>query len=315
MTRGPESTATGAPHEARWADDAAAYAIGALDAAERVEYEAHLAGCGVCAADVQACRDVVPLLALGAPGGDALAAPSPALRARIVAAATAEARGEAPQSPTAQESRAEAPTLQAPTLQVLRPRSSAARPAAPAFGQGAARRAPWLAAAAALVLAAGLGAGWSRERQVRVAERRESVRSLQALAARVARRSALIDSARDSLLAALTAPDVRMARLAVAGEPAAARLIWSPRQGVVLLTASAMPRPQAGRTYQLWGIPRGGRPQSLGTFAPAEDGRVQAVLRVPPEAEMRVAAVTEEPEGGSPQPTGRPLMSGEIAGE
>ncbi|HEY0779224.1 MAG TPA: anti-sigma factor, partial [Gemmatirosa sp.] len=174
--------------------------------------------------------------------------------------------------------------------------------------------APWYAAAAALVLAAGLGAGWARERQVRLAERERSLGTLQDLAERVRHRSALIDSARDSLLAAVTAPDVRMARLAVPGAPAAARLIWSPRQGLVLLTAAAMPRPHPGRTYQLWGIPRGGHPQSLGTFAPEADGHVQAVLRVPPEAEMRVAAVTEEPDGGSAQPTGQPLMTGEIGG-
>ena len=157
---------------------------------------------------------------------------------------------------------------------------------------------PWYAAAASLVLAAGLGAGWARERQVRIAERERSVRTLQELAERVRHRGALVDSARDSLLAAVTAPDVRMARLAVPGAPAAARLIWSPGQGVVLLTAAAMPMPRPGRTYQLWGIPRGGKPQSLGVFAPEPDGRVQAVMRVPPEAEMKVAAVTEEPEGG-----------------
>ena len=93
------------------------------------------------------------------------------------------------------------------------------------------------------------------------------------------------------------------------------RLTWNRRRGVVVVTASALPAPAAGRTYQLWGIARGGVPQSLGVFRPDADGSVRAVLRVPPAAAMELAAVTDEPAGGSARPTGAPLMTGTIGAE
>lgn len=290
-----------------WAEDAAAYAVGALDAAERAVFEEHLATCGECAAEVRDSREVATLLAKGF--GGAAAAPSPALRERIMAEAVAAEALAAGRPAARQQS-------QQPALP-LRPRTATAPPTASIRVARPAWRAtvwtPWLAAAA-LVVAVGLGTGWARERQVRLAERQRSVTAFRELAAEVTRRTTLIDGARDSLFAAVTAPDVRVARLAVPGAPAAMRLLWNPERGIVVLTATAMPRPHAGKTYQLWGIPRRGAPQSLGVFAPGVDGRVRAVLRVPPEAEMRLAAVTEEPDGGSARPTSAPLMVGEMGG-
>jgi len=287
----------------QWADDAAAYAVGALDADERGAFEAHLAGCAECASEVRAHREVATLLARGL--GGAAAAPSPALRARIVTEAVAQGASGRARPLDARQ-------------QPLRARTATASMQAVAPARRATPWTPWLAAAAALVLAAGLGAGWAREREVRVAERQQAIATLRRVAQADARHAAADADARrveaqaDTLIGALTAPDVKVARLAVAGEPAAMRLLWSPGRGIVVLTAAAMPRPRQGRTYQLWGIPRGGTPQSLGVFVPGADGRVRAVLRVPPEAEMQVAAVTEEPEGGSVRPTSAPLMVGGI---
>jgi len=46
-----------------WLDAAAPYALGALTAEERAAFEAHLADCAVCRADVQALGEVSGLLA------------------------------------------------------------------------------------------------------------------------------------------------------------------------------------------------------------------------------------------------------------
>ncbi len=318
MTGGPAGALPNAHDHAPWADDAAAYALGALDADERAAFEAHLAGCARCAAEVRQFRDVGVLLAREAGAESPSQSPSPSLRARILSEARANpspaTTAPATTAPATTAPATTAPDAPATAAQPLRPRTATSSIRAITPARRPTAWAPWYAAAACLALAAGLGAGWARERQVRLAERERALGTLQELAARVRRRGALVDRARDSLLAVVTAPDARTARLAVPGEPAAARLIWSPGQGAVLLTASAMPRPHAGRTYQLWGIAKGGQPQSLGTFTPEENGRVQVVLHVPPEAEMQVAAVTEEPDGGSPRPTGQPLMTGQIEG-
>lgn len=59
-----------------------AYALGALDAAERAEIEAHLAlGCGACAQDIQRARRLVAQLAHLAP----IVEPPARLRARVLA--------------------------------------------------------------------------------------------------------------------------------------------------------------------------------------------------------------------------------------
>ena len=92
-------------------------------------------------------------------------------------------------------------------------------------------------------------------------------------------------------------------------------MIWNRREGVVVLTAQALAPAPAGRTYQLWGIPTGGKPQSLGVFDADSSGHARAVLRVPPGAAMDVAAITVEPAGGSPGPTTTPVLAGQIGAE
>jgi anti-sigma-K factor RskA len=64
-----------------YADQAAAYALGALTPAEGALFEAHLANCASCAAEVRAFSPVAGALALSIPA----ATPSPAVRDRILA--------------------------------------------------------------------------------------------------------------------------------------------------------------------------------------------------------------------------------------
>lgn len=63
-----------------WHEHAPAYALGALDPADRAAFEEHLAGCDLCRADVARHRTTTDLLARAAPD----VAPPAALRARVL---------------------------------------------------------------------------------------------------------------------------------------------------------------------------------------------------------------------------------------
>ncbi len=237
----------------RWLELAAPYALGALAPAERADFEAHLAECATCRAEVQALREVTGLLAQAAPA----APPPPALRERVLRDARA-----------------------------VRPLGTRRR------GR------PWIAAAAAgaLALAAGYGY-WS----ARVAQ----------TALRTALDSAQVrlDSA-SQLVTAILDSTVGTADLAATGKPPSMRLFWNRARNVIVVAAFDLPPAPAGRTYQLWAIKKGQAPVSVGTFNTPPSGRAVVTLRMPAGFKPDLSAVTEEPAGGSPQPTQQPFLVG-----
>ena len=266
---------------------APAYALGALDDDERVAFELHLATCDVCAAEVRAHREVTALLPYAMTGEP----PSQGLRARVLAAAAASTgAGPATAARGAPPAADVVPIGQAPSARSRSARGARAWPG-------------WLTAAAALLLAAGLGTQLRSERAAR------------ASAEGALAQERATGAEREALLASVLAPEVRTARLSATGQGPEVRLIWNQREGVVILTAQALSPAPPGRTYQLWGIATGGRPQSLGLFDADSAGNARAVLRVPPDAAMDVAAITVEPAGGSPGPTSTPVLAGQIRAE
>ncbi len=98
------------------------------------------------------------------------------------------------------------------------------------------------------------------------------------------------------------------------GRPAPA---WS---GALPEGASSSPWPSSRRRrrdapIELWGIPAGGSPVSLGTFDTPADGQAVVALQVPTGLDISVGAVTEEPAGGSPAPTSTPFLVGQLSRE
>ena len=86
-----------------------------------------------------------------------------------------------------------------------------------------------------------------------------------------------------------------------------------PHMGVAI-TADQMPSMPAARTLQLWFVPKTGKPMSVAIFHPDAAGQIAMVAPVNmPKNEIAALAVTEEPAGGSPQPTTRDRLDG--AGE
>ena len=259
---------------------AAAHALDALDDAERRRFEAHLPGCAACRADVAEFGDTAALL------GEAAAAPPPAsLRTSLLAAVA-----RTPQEPA---------TSTAP--------SSTARPGpagAPAVADLAAHRATRTArdrrrtprwqsglAAACALLAAGTGTwAWSAQRSA------EEARS----AATAADREA------DRMAALLTAPGSRVRTVAGTGG-ATATVVSAGHEAVVV--GAGMPAVASDRGYQLWLI-EDGAARPAGMLHHDEDGHWSAY--VPDTGGAPTLGVTEEPAGGSEQPTTTPLLAADL---
>jgi len=112
------------------------------------------------------------------------------------------------------------------------------------------------------------------------------------------------------VVAALLDSSVAITDLAATGKAPSMRLYWNRARNIVVVAAFDLPPAPAGRTYQLWAIEKGRAPVSVGTFNSAPSGRPVITLQMPAGVQPEVSAVTEEPAGGSPQPTQQPFLVG-----
>ena len=112
---------------------------------------------------------------------------------------------------------------------------------------------------------------------------------------RLAASQGVIDLLRD--------PATRVVTLRGSGSTAeaSARLVWHEANGGYLLVANA-PATPAGKVYELWTI-AGGTPSPAGVFTVDASGRAIHPV-APTRAPVDVFAVTVEPAGGVPAPTG-----------
>jgi anti-sigma-K factor RskA len=263
-------------------EEATAYVLGALAEPERDRFERELATSTELQKEVASLRNVTGLLALAV----APVAPPPGLRERVLAEARAVRpisahRSEAPRHEEERQLRAVPGGREVQPLRVS-------------------RFVPWLAVAASLLAVVVM------RNQVR-----EESDARAALAMLSDSMRAQIVS-KDSVIDALLAPDVQTVKLVATGQPPSARMYWNRASNQVVLVAFALPPAASGRTYQLWGIEPGKSPVSLGTFNTTGDGSGRLTARVPEGVRIAVGAVTDEPAGGSPQPTTTPFMVGEF---
>jgi anti-sigma-K factor RskA len=168
---------------------------------------------------------------------------------------------------------------------------------------------PWLALAASLVAVAGLaitGSGLKRE----LAEQRAAVEALQdSLRGRNAQLAA-----RERELNTILDPDVSLVRMGETGTPKpVVQMFWNHRSRTMMIHAYQLTPAASKRAYQLWFIPKNGKPIPSVTFNSEQSGHALVeAIPVPAGIELAAAALTEEPEGGSPQPTTTPFLVGTL---
>ena len=88
------------------------------------------------------------------------------------------------------------------------------------------------------------------------------------------------------------------------------RAFYSPSRGV-LFTANGLPALPGSQVYQLWVVTRSGQPVSAGLLAPDAEGRALVLAEPAPESPAAFA-VTVEPAGGVPAPTGARVLLGAL---
>lgn len=279
---------------------ASLHALGVLSAEERAELAAAMAADAEFAAEVRQLEDTA-----GALGAVAVPVDPPArLRARVLAVAGIEDPGA--------DGPAGTPAMPAAGSRTVRPGEASA----PVRG-GSSALPGWLAAAAALVLASGLGV-WALQLRGTLEAMNARVDRAEAEVVRIQRTLGEAQQQTTNLQAhnaVLFAPDTL--RVDLAGEGPApgstARAFMSRHRGLVV-AANELPALPADKVYQLWVVPGDqSAPISAGLLTPDPSGHASLFFAMPANAPVVAAiAVTVEPAGGRPAPTGDKVLVGVV---
>jgi anti-sigma-K factor RskA len=186
------------------------------------------------------------------------------------------------------------------------------------IGDGPARRVserqrwlPWVAAtAAAVVIGAMLTGGFVASRyeaklghmaRELAREREEMVRKEATLRAELATYRSPVELLRD--------PATRVVELHGAGPSTGAtgRVVWHQRAGGHLVVANLPPTP-AGQAYEVWML-GGAAPRPAGVFTVDAAGQASHRLEAAAGEPIKAFAVTVEPQGGVPAPTGPVVLA------
>ncbi|HEY2459474.1 MAG TPA: anti-sigma factor [Candidatus Acidoferrum sp.] len=251
-----------------------AYALGTLDAQERAALETHLAtGCAECATALQEARWLTSQLAYLAPTEQ----PSDMLRGRLLQAVRAD------------QSNARQPANTSTSIPVPY----------------------WLWAAVAALLILTTYSAWDSRRL-----QREIQATNQRASDEIAKRHALeqeLTVAKLQAHEALILSDPASIKISLpCKNPAMPKLeaVWHPTMGIVV-TGWKIPMPSNHRVFQLWLIPKtpGGKPMPSEMAWPNAEGKLVFMVANPPDVPggTQALAVTEEPAGGSSQPTSTPI--------
>ena len=312
--------------------DVSGAALGALAIAEEADLYAAASVDPSVSAELAIMEAVAAELALLAPATLMNRGRSAGIRSRLIARAAATHAGRPVPKSAAFES--QQPAARSAAISAVSATSSARRPHGSASaGSGASpgrhvtgahiipfeprarvgmgRMLSGFALAAALLIAAFGVYTWRTQPHAGNAETASGAQDSN-LAVQVAELRASV-AQKDSLIAALTGMHTRVIDLVAynSADPMA-RMFWDQKKHVFIMYASNLKAPPSGKTYQVWLIARGGAaPISAGTFMPDSAGSAVMTAKHPMEpGTLRRIAVTEEPEGGVPAPTGRVVFSG-----
>jgi hypothetical protein len=267
----------------------ALFALGALSQRESTSFDAHLReGCAVCGSALAEFEMVAESLAVAVPEASA----APYLRDLLMVRIEREAQ--------------EAPRRTGASV-VNFPERSTADASKHTFWKAAL---PWALAASFLIAFVVSFVVWRMDRQEMTAlissneqEASSAVKDNLELREKLRRESMRTDEL-NQINAVLSSAKWRV--LTLAGQDpapsASAKVYWDIKSNRWVVSADLPPAPP-GKTYQLWFVTHDAK-ISAGLISPDQNGHGYAVVRVPSNVtRLAAAAITLEPEGGSPQPT------------
>ena len=311
---------TSSTHSPRFDELLPAYALGALDGDELRELAAHLAaGCPACEGELRRlAAEVEDLAAAAAELPESLAAEAPEILGGVKRRLLADLPRHPRLQPLAEVSEVAEVAAVTAAAEVA-PAEPAAFPAFAARSGRPGRSAlRWVPLAAAAVLA--LVAAWGLVRQARMGAEIERLRGesrqLAARAEVLERRAAEAEAESVRLartISILSAPGVQSVRLAGMGtsHAAAGRTYVDVADRQAVFYASGLPALGPDKTYQLWYLDEQDHPTSAGVFAVDAHGKAALVVdQSLPVERIQAWAVTVEPRGGRPQPTGPMALAG-----
>ncbi len=247
------------------------YALGALEGDEKRAIETHVASCSDCARGLAEARGRVAMLALAAPP----LTPSPNVKARLMQ----QVRDTAPSAP---------------------PSRAAREPerAGGFFGRS------WTAVLVPVGIALAIAAVvlWTQNRRldqqvaalhIDMEQQRQQLEQ--------ARQVADLITARDTMVVPLS-PQPGMPK-------GTAQVMYNQKMGMLMYEGELEPAP-SNKSYQLWLVPAQGNPISAGVFSPGNDKANHFMVKLPEGVTPKAFAVTLEPVGGRPQPTGPKVLVG-----
>lgn len=253
-------------------EDFDVYALGALDGEDKRTFEAHLRVCSACREELAAARERALLLGLTA----APINPPPGVKSALMKRVRAEGRTSTRPSPE-------------------RARRKLSLSWRFAFGF----------AAAAIILAIATWFLWQR-----LSQQGQNIAQLQTRL-----QNAEAQTVRDaftirSINEVVGAPDTLHVTLTqqAGGPPGQGQVLYNARLGVLVYSGQIAPAPDS-KSYQLWLVPSSGAPVNAGLVA-ANQQNGAVVAHLPQGMSAKAFAVTLEPEGGRPQPTGPKVLVG-----
>lgn len=279
-----------AVHEEKYLEYCAAYVLGALDGEELLEFEAHLSsGCSVCGAEVTLLTQVVALLPVALPHPQL----SPDIKERIMNAVRLSSKAK-----TQVKHRQEELSDQI----YAQPSKFSWRTFGLAFVM--------------LVMIAGfslyinsLFTTINEQHNELVAQKTE----ITALKTEVERKEAILKVLESRRIDVVTMDGLKVNPVGYG------KIIWDPDKKIAVLQVSHLPAVPKGKDYQLWVIKGNDpKPVSAGVFAVSSEDEINNYFKVQSleivdRKEISAFAITLEPKGGVPQPTGDMYLLGKTS--
>jgi anti-sigma-K factor RskA len=252
------------------------YALGVVEGEERQAIEDHLQSCADCSRKLEEARGRIALLAFSVPQ----VAPNPRLKERLMA----HVGGMAPRF----EPQEQPPQAVPEKTSIFASRWWAAILTPLVFGLATATVVLWV-------------------------DNEDLQRQVRSLRASAQEQQNELATARGVINAAAEVDTMAVNLVPPPNVSGRGMVRYNERHGMVMLNATLAPLPPE-KTYQLWMVPAQGNPISLGIFTPEDNnGSAYMVSSVPAGMKAKAFAITVEPSGGVPQPTGPKVLIGGVS--